>query len=109
MIAQGTDAVKRERWNEKAGGMLCGPGTPFESFWFYHTSLFLLGVSAIGDTVTESAALTSLDKNISPQGLVPEQISSRNGHLWGGNYLTTAQGCLLLYAYRQTEGKDKRQ
>lgn len=99
MISASIDAVKRERWNEAAGGMVCLPDTPYESFWFYHTTIFLLGVSSINDSQTESAILTSLERNITPQGLVPEQIGSKNGHLWGGNFISTAQACLLMYAY----------
>ncbi len=100
MFADAVRAVKGDRWSSEMGGMLCGQGTPTESFWFYHTLIFLLGVSVINDHTTESEILASLERNLCPQGLVPEQVSSRNGHLWGCSYLTTAQGCLLLYAYR---------
>jgi hypothetical protein len=41
----------------------------------------------------------SLEKNIFPPGLIPEQISRRTGNLWGCAPLSTPQENLLLYAY----------
>jgi len=43
--------------------------------------------------------LASLERNVSPQGLIPEQVSRATGNLWGCNPLSTPQGNLLLYAY----------
>ncbi len=95
-------AVRRliaEYWDSESGGILSGKGTPHESMWFYHTTLLLMATAATGDSETETEILESLAKNVSPQGLVPEQIGHANGHLWGCCYLATSQGCLLLYAY----------
>jgi hypothetical protein len=91
--------VFRERWNVSAGGVLSSPGTPYESFWMYYTSILLLGVAGIGDKEKEMEILGSLERNVSPQGLIPEQVSRATGNLWGCNPLSTPQGNLLLYAY----------
>lgn len=91
--------VFRDRWNAGAGGVLSAPGTPYESFWMYYTSILLLGVAGIGDEDKAMEILSSLEKNVSPQGLIPEQIGSSTGNLWGCNPLSTPQGNLLLYAY----------
>ena len=99
IITQGVQHVKADRWDAQAGGMLVGKGTSSESLWFYHSAILLMGAAAVGDLATETEILESLAKNVSPQGLVPEQIGRANGHLWGCAYLSTVQGCLLLYAY----------
>jgi hypothetical protein len=93
--------LQSDRWNEEAGGMLVAEGTEQESLWQWHTGLFLLAAAEIGDENTISKTMASLEKNSSPQGLIPEQISGTNGHLWGCNYLATSQACLLLFAYKK--------
>ena len=98
-MVQSVSRVFRERWNASAGGVLSAPGTPYESFWMYYASILLLGVAGIGDKKKEMEILSSLEKNVSPQGLIPEQISRASGNLWGCAPLSTPQGNLLLYAY----------
>jgi len=99
LIRQAVQRAQAEAWDAGTGAILNGRGTPWESFWFYHSAMLLAAVAALGDRAAESAILDALSRNVSPQGLVPEQIGAANGHLWGCSYLTTAQGCLLLYAY----------
>jgi GH15 family glucan-1,4-alpha-glucosidase len=94
--------VFRERWNASAGGVLSSPGTPYESFWMYYTSILLLGVAGIGEKDKEMEILGALERNVSPQGLIPEQVSRATGNLWGCNPLSTPQGNLLLCAYDLT-------
>jgi GH15 family glucan-1,4-alpha-glucosidase len=98
-MLQSVSRVFRERWNASAGGVLSAPGTQYESFWMYYASILLLGVAGVGDKDKEMEILASLEKNVSPQGLIPEQISRASGNLWGCAPLSTPQGNLLLYAY----------
>ena len=65
----------------------------------YLMSILLLGVAGVGDKDKEMEILASLEKNVSPQGLIPEQLSRASGNLWGCAPLSTPQGNLLLYAY----------
>lgn len=89
----------RDRWNAEAGGVLAAPGTPYESYWMYYAGILLLGVAGIGDKKMEAEILAALEKNVSPQGLIPEQIGRASGLLWGCAPLSTSQADLLLYAY----------
>jgi GH15 family glucan-1,4-alpha-glucosidase len=97
---QGIERIFRDRWNVAAGGVLSGAGTARQSYWQYHTGILLLGAAAIGAKTMEKDILASLEKNISPQGLVPEQVGGASGNLWGCTPLPVAQACLLLYAFR---------
>ncbi len=91
--------VFRDRWNKEAGGVLTAKGTPYESYWMYHTGIMLLGAAYIGAVDIQNEILDSLEKNICPQGLVPEQVSRATGALWGTSPLPVAQADLLMYAY----------
>jgi GH15 family glucan-1,4-alpha-glucosidase len=98
---EGLARVVRDRWSREAGGVLCGPGTPLESYWMYHTGILLMGVAGIGDKEMETEILVSLEKNVSPQGLIPEQVSRAGGRLWGCAPLPAGHANLLIYAYKQ--------
>ncbi|MCA1809720.1 MAG: hypothetical protein ABR497_00810 [Kiritimatiellia bacterium] len=93
------DRLIRDRWNGAAGGVLAAPGTPYESYWMFYTSILLLGVAGVGDRAMEREILDSLERNVSPQGMVPEQVGRTTGNLWGCAPLPTAHAGLLLYAY----------
>lgn len=92
-------AVHKIRWRPETGGVIGGIGTPYEAFWMYYTTILLLGVAAIGNKKAKQEILSSLDKNICPQGLIPEQIGTGTGNLWGTCPIAPGQGDLLLYAY----------
>ncbi|MFA7160208.1 MAG: hypothetical protein WC299_12990 [Kiritimatiellia bacterium] len=97
-------AAHKIRWRPETGGVIGGIGTPYEAFWMYYTAILLLGVAAIGNRKAEREILSSLDRNICPQGLIPEQIGSSTGNLWGTCPIAPGQADLLLYAYRQGWG-----
>jgi len=69
------------------------------SMWFYHRAILLLGMAGIGDHETENEILATIERDVCPQGLIPEQLNRGTGHLGGCSYLTTSRGCMLLYAY----------
>lgn len=99
-ILQAFERIKLDCWDSRTGGLLIGKGTEVESLWFYHTSLFLLAAAKLNDQQIISQILSTLKKNVSPQGLIPEQVGLKTGSLWGCSYLTTANACLLLFAYQ---------
>lgn len=101
MAIQGVARLVRDRWNAEAGGVLCGAGTPYESYWMYHTGVLLLGVSGVGNQALTKEIMDSLERNASPQGLIPEQVNRATGQLWGCPPNPTAHADLLMYAYRQ--------
>jgi hypothetical protein len=101
MFVQSVKRVYRDLWNRAAAGVLCSAGTPYESYWMYHAAILLLGASATGDRQMEAEILASLEKNIPPQGIVPEQVSKATGILWGCAPLPVAHADLILYAYRK--------
>lgn len=98
--APAMDRLVRDRWNPEVGGVLAAPGTPYESYWMFHAAKLLLGVAGIGDHTLETEILDSMQRNASPQGMIPEQIGSTTGNIWGCAPLPTAHALLLLYAYR---------
>lgn len=98
-IKQAIERIVRDFWDDESGGVLYAPGTPVESYWFFYTGILLLGIAGIGDHRMEMAILNSLEKNTSPQGLIPEQVDRYGKDLWGCAPLPIAHACLLLYAY----------
>lgn len=98
-LKQSVLKVFNNRWNIDAGGVISMPGTPYASYWMYYTSILLLGIAGIKDKNKEAEILGSLERNISPQGLIPEQISLATGNLWGCAPLPPPQANLLFYAY----------
>ena len=101
MFVAGVRRVYRDLWNNAAGGVLCAAGTPYESYWMYHSAILLLGAAAAGEMKMEEEILAALDQNIPPQGIVPEQVGRASGALWGCAPLPVAQANLLLHAYRE--------
>ena len=101
ILIQGVVSVFRDKWNKTAGGVLTAVSTPYESYWMYHAAILLMGAAGIGKQKMEEEIMVALEKNVSPQGLIPEQISRATGMLWGCAPLPVAQADLLLYAYRK--------
>ena len=101
ILIQGVVSVFRDKWNKTAGGFLTAVSTPYESYWMYHATILLMGAAGIGKQKMEEEIIVALEKNVSPQGLIPEQISRATGMLWGCAPLSVAQADLLLYAYRK--------
>lgn len=99
-MIEGIMKIYRDRWDSQAGGVLAMTGTPYASYWMYYTSILLLGLTWIGRSDLQKEILDSLERNASPQGLIPEQISLANGNLWGCAPLPPPQANLLFYAFR---------
>ena len=97
-VRNGIKRIYSEKWNREAGGVIAAAGTPYASYWMYYASLLLLGAAGTGLHAIEREVLDSLEKNVPPQGLIPEQTSLSGGILWGCAPLPPPQANLIFYA-----------